>query len=87
MTNIEKEIITYKILTRGTKAELGAHAQDLKSWVEANAAEHSTSAYPGFLMGMVQRVLARLNINKSGGPLGPQSPSTFSIFVRRGAVL
>ena len=68
MTNIEKEIITYQILTRGTAAELGAPAQDPQAWVEANAAYHSGTSYRGTLLGMVTRVLRRFKSTKILGP-------------------
>jgi hypothetical protein len=89
MTNIEKEIITYQILTRGTAAELGAPAQDPQAWVEANAAYHSGTSYRGTLLGMVTRVLKRFKSNKSWGPDGPHSPHVFitSLGRIRGMVL
>jgi hypothetical protein len=74
MTNIEKEIITYQILTRGTPAELGAHAQNPQAWVEANAAYHSGTSYRGTLLGMVTRVLNRFKSNNSWGLNRPHFP-------------
>ena len=71
MANIEKEFITYVIITRGTEAELGKNAQDPYLHGEPIAADQSDVAVRGFFWNMIGRVLNVLKITKLRGPDGP----------------
>jgi hypothetical protein len=74
MTNIEKEMITYAIITRGTRAELGTPAQDPYAKAEGNLGHYSVKTLSGFFARMMHRVLKTLRISKPWGPNGPQTP-------------
>ena len=78
MTNIEKEIITFKIITRGTKAELGAYPQDPHAWTEVHFAQAPKATSRGFFSFIMTFAFKIAKIRKSRGPKGPQSPNILS---------